>query len=72
MTKLKGEVVPAIYLLHEKPPGLIKRQRLETILEEGSGSSNRNEVLPRRILCVVPVVLSFFSYFLLYRHVVAN
>lgn len=54
------------------PTPLISCQRtssnpkLETIFEEGSQNS---EVVPKRVLFLLPVVLSVVLYFLLYRDV---
>lgn len=70
MGKWGGEVAPAVYISYEKQKPGSNRRRLETILEEGS-EKMEVLVLPKRILFFVPVVLSFLSYFLLYRHVVA-
>ncbi|KAI4300032.1 hypothetical protein L6164_033451 [Bauhinia variegata] len=57
-----GEVAPALFITPQKCcPNLPK---LEPIIEEGPETF---EGLPKRALFLLPVLLSFVSYLLLYR-----
>lgn len=66
--KLKGEVAPAIYVSSNvKARSWNYGRRLETILEEGCSERKHEVVVPRRIFFFFPLLLSFLSYFLLFR-----
>lgn len=56
-----GEVAPPLVISHQKPSQCPK---LETIVEEGSESF---EILPKQVVFLLPVFLSFVSYFILHR-----
>ncbi|KAJ7968986.1 putative Transmembrane protein [Quillaja saponaria] len=56
------EVAPSLLITHERCSDFPK---LEPIIEEGSEFSF--EVQGRRVLFLLPLFVSFFSYFFLYR-----
>ncbi|XWS19880.1 hypothetical protein CRYUN_Cryun31cG0054200 [Craigia yunnanensis] len=57
-----GEVAPALLISHQKPSSY---PRLETIAEEECDSVR----VPKRVFILLPVLLSFSSYVLLYRYI---
>ncbi|KAK7284022.1 hypothetical protein RIF29_13773 [Crotalaria pallida] len=59
-----GEVAPAVYITPRKYS--LCSPRLEPIIEEGS---ERFQIVPKRMLFIVPAFISSVSYFLLYRYI---
>ncbi|AES99192.2 transmembrane protein, putative [Medicago truncatula] len=59
-----GEVAPALIRTPKKCSS--KFPRLEPIIEEGPESF---QIMPKRMLFLVPTFISCVSYFLLYRYV---
>ena len=57
------EVLPAILITPKKCSP--KFPKLEPIIEEGSNEGFK--VLPKRVLFLLPILISFMSYFLLYK-----
>lgn len=57
------EVAPSTFVSRRRSSSSPK---LATIVEEGS---NNIEILPDRVFFFLPVLVSFVSYFLLYRHI---
>lgn len=63
-----GEVAPALIIPHEKPSNNISK--LETIVEdEGFSDYQSFEILPKRVVFLFPVFVSFVSYYILYTHI---
>lgn len=56
------EVAPSTFVSYRRSSSCPK---LETIIEEGS---NPFESFPKRVLIILPFLISYGSYFLLYRH----
>ncbi|XVE51647.1 hypothetical protein DITRI_Ditri02bG0058500 [Diplodiscus trichospermus] len=59
-----GEVAPALLISHQKPWSY---PRLETIAEEECDSVR----VPKRVFILLPLLLSFSFYVLLYRYIIA-
>ncbi|GKV36926.1 hypothetical protein SLEP1_g45010 [Rubroshorea leprosula] len=57
-----GEVAPTLLICHHKNS---RRSKLETILEEGCENS---VVVPKRIVYLLPIVLSMLLYFMFCRN----
>lgn len=64
------EVAPTLLITHQKSS---KCPKLETIVEEGPGNIMGSQIsievapISKRALFLLPVFVSFVSYFLLYR-----
>ena len=65
MKGIYEEEAPAI-MINPKRYSHDNFSKLEPIIEEGY--EKIEVVLPKRIMFLLPVILSFVSYFLLYRH----
>ncbi|XWS16003.1 hypothetical protein CRYUN_Cryun34aG0049500 [Craigia yunnanensis] len=57
-----GEVAPALLISHQKPSSF---PRLEAIAEEECGSIR----VPKRVFILLPLLLSFTFYVLMYRYI---
>lgn len=58
------EKAPSTFVAHQR---YSRFSKLETIMEEAA-PSHAFQVLPKRILLLLPFFLSFGSYFVLYKH----
>lgn len=63
------EVAPALMIPHEKPSNNISK--METIIEdEGLFSDYHSfQIMPKRVVFLLPVFFSFVSYYILYGHI---
>ncbi|KAG5025039.1 hypothetical protein AAZX31_08G096500 [Glycine max] len=67
--KYCGEVAPALLITPHKKYSL-RFPRLEPIIEEGSDNIQGLQIMPKRMLFLVPALISFGTYyFLLYSNV---